>query len=52
MAQAYEQKKDPDGFLYITYTEESTLGGGYQEWRTIFKGALVELKVGYPLESF
>lgn len=26
MAQAYEQKKDPDGFLYITYTEESTLG--------------------------
>ena len=26
MAHAYEQKKDPDGFLYITYTEESTLG--------------------------
>ncbi len=26
MAHAYEQKKDQDGFLYITYTEESTLG--------------------------
>lgn len=26
MAHAYEQKKDADGFLYITYTEESTLG--------------------------
>ncbi len=30
MAHAYEQKKDADGFLYITYTEESTLGGEEQ----------------------
>jgi GABA(A) receptor-associated protein len=27
MAQVYEQRKDPDGFLYITYTDETTLGG-------------------------
>jgi len=27
MAAVYEQKKDPDGFLYITYTDETTLGG-------------------------
>lgn len=31
MAHAYEQKKDPDGFLYITYTEESTLGAMIEE---------------------
>jgi Autophagy protein Atg8 ubiquitin like len=27
MAQVYEQRKDADGFLYITYTDETTLGG-------------------------
>jgi len=32
MAHAYEQKKDGDGFLYITYTEESTLGGNIWDW--------------------
>jgi GABA(A) receptor-associated protein len=26
MAQVYEKKKDSDGFLYITYTDETTLG--------------------------
>ena len=26
MAQVYEKKRDPDGFLYITYTDETTLG--------------------------
>jgi hypothetical protein len=26
MAHVYEQRKDPDGFLYITYTDETTLG--------------------------
>lgn len=26
MAHVYERRKDPDGFLYITYTEETTLG--------------------------
>jgi len=31
MAHAYEQKKDADGFLYITYTEESTLGAFLEE---------------------
>lgn len=30
MAHVYEKKKDSDGFLYITYTDETTLGG--QEW--------------------
>jgi GABA(A) receptor-associated protein len=30
MAQVYEQRKDPDGFLYITYTDETTLGGADQ----------------------
>ena len=27
MSEVYQQRKDPDGFLYITYTDESTLGG-------------------------
>lgn len=26
MAHVYEKKKDSDGFLYITYTDETTLG--------------------------
>lgn len=26
MAHVYERRKDPDGFLYITYTDETTLG--------------------------
>jgi GABA(A) receptor-associated protein len=27
MMSVYDARKDPDGFLYIVYTEESTLGG-------------------------
>ena len=27
MAHVYESRKDADGFLYITYTDETTLGG-------------------------
>ena len=27
MSEAYKNRKDPDGFLYITYTDETTLGG-------------------------
>ena len=27
MSEVYQRKKDPDGFLYIVYTDESTLGG-------------------------
>ena len=26
MSEVYQQRKDPDGFLYITYTDESALG--------------------------
>ena len=26
MAHVYEKRKDSDGFLYITYTDETTLG--------------------------
>ena len=26
MAHVYEQRQDADGFLYITYTDETTLG--------------------------
>jgi Autophagy protein Atg8 ubiquitin like len=26
MAHVYEHRKDIDGFLYITYTDETTLG--------------------------
>ena len=26
IAQIYEKKRDPDGFLYIIYTEESSFG--------------------------
>lgn len=26
MAHVYEKRKDADGFLYITYTDETTLG--------------------------
>ena len=31
MLSVYETRKDPDGFLYIVYTEESTLGNDDQE---------------------
>ena len=27
MSEVYDQRKDNDGFLYITYTDETTLGG-------------------------
>jgi hypothetical protein len=27
MAHVYDKRKDNDGFLYITYTDETTLGG-------------------------
>ena len=30
MSEVYQQRKDPDGFLYITYTDESTLGADEQ----------------------
>lgn len=30
MSEVYEQRKDVDGFLYITYTDETTLGT--DEW--------------------
>jgi hypothetical protein len=30
MAQVYEKKKDSDGFLYITYTDETTLGAEFE----------------------
>ena len=26
MSEVYKQRKDADGFLYITYTDETTLG--------------------------
>ena len=26
MSDVYQQRKDQDGFLYITYTDETTLG--------------------------
>ena len=26
MSEVYDQRKDNDGFLYITYTDETTLG--------------------------
>ena len=26
MSHVYDKRKDPDGFLYITYTDETTLG--------------------------
>lgn len=29
MSEIYEDKKDPDGFLYITYTEENTTGNDF-----------------------
>jgi hypothetical protein len=31
MATVYEQRKDPDGFLYIIYTDESTYGADLKE---------------------
>jgi hypothetical protein len=31
MAHVYEQRKDPDGFLYIIYTDESTYGAIEEE---------------------
>ena len=32
MSEAYKNRKDPDGFLYITYTDETTLGGEQDQW--------------------
>ena len=32
MSEAYKNRKDPDGFLYITYTDETTLGGEESQW--------------------
>ncbi len=31
MAHVYEKRKDNDGFLYITYTDETTLGAITEE---------------------
>lgn len=31
MAHVYETRKDQDGFLYITYTDETTLGAIMEE---------------------
>jgi Autophagy protein Atg8 ubiquitin like len=31
MAHVYDQRKDADGFLYITYTDETTLGALFEE---------------------
>lgn len=31
MAHVYEKRKDADGFLYITYTDETTLGAAIME---------------------
>jgi hypothetical protein len=31
MAHVYEKKKDSDGFLYITYTDETTLGALFEK---------------------
>ena len=31
MAHVYDKRKDPDGFLYITYTDETTLGAIMEE---------------------
>ena len=32
MSEVYQQRKDPDGFLYITYTDESALGGQWESY--------------------
>ena len=32
MSEVYEQRKDADGFLYITYTDETTLGEQQDLW--------------------
>ncbi len=37
MARCYEDRKDSDGFLYIIYTEESTLGEGYTRLEDFLK---------------
>ena len=34
MANVYETRKDPDGFLYIIYTDESTYGA-MEQWGSI-----------------
>ncbi len=31
MAQVYEKRRDADGFLYITYTDETTLGAMFEK---------------------
>jgi hypothetical protein len=31
----YEHRKDIDGFLYITYTDETTLGAMEEMWESM-----------------
>lgn len=38
MAHVYEKRKDPDGFLYITYTDETTLGAMPEQMELWTKG--------------
>jgi len=40
MSEVYDQRKDVDGFLYITYTDESTLGEVFQATGAV-PGALI-----------
>ncbi len=42
MAQVYEQRKDPDGFLYITYTDETTLGA-IDEWADRYNDEFIKI---------
>ena len=56
MAHVYEQKKDLDGFLYITYTEETTLGGQVveetQEWNIRMSALKKKMNNFYKITIF
>ena len=37
MSEVYDQRKDADGFLYITYTDETTLGEQQDLWASLYQ---------------
>ena len=43
MIKVYDERKDPDGFLYIVYTEESTMGAETEEVVTAEESEMMEL---------
>ena len=35
LSEVYEKRQDPDGFLYIVYTDETSLGEALEEFKVV-----------------